>query len=96
MRSEIIKRTTKAGRNEALSFFSGFSAHTLQELRRGKKNKRRRKEKKKRNRNPTMSSFSMVVPGGKKKRITLPGHRTNGHQDSILWPKGWATPSWLL
>lgn len=96
MRSEIIKRTTKAGRNEALSFFSGFSAHTLQELRREKKNKRRRKEKKKRNRNPTMSSFSMVVPAGKKKRITPLGHRTNGHQDSILRPKGWAAPSWLL
>lgn len=45
MRNEIIKRVTKAGRNEALSFSSGFSAHTLQELKKKRKKETRKKKK---------------------------------------------------
>lgn len=58
MRNEVIKRATKAGRNEALSFSCGSAVHTLQELRKrgegrgGEMRRRRRKEK----RNPTMSN----------------------------------------
>lgn len=43
IRNEIMKRVTKAGRNEALSFSSGFSAHTLQELLKKKKNEKESK-----------------------------------------------------
>lgn len=62
MRNEIIKWVTKAGRNEALSFSSGFSVHMLQELNKIIESK------------PTMRSFSTVVPAGEGHSRKARGH----------------------
>lgn len=80
MRKEIIKRVTKAGRNEALSFSSGFSVHTLQELK-TKTTKTSTKKWKLKRKHANNEEF----PAGEGQNN--PGRQ--GHQGSIVWPKSW-------
>lgn len=80
MRNEIMKQVTKAGRNEALSFSSGFSAQTLQELLKKKQKQRKRKQ---------ANNEEFLHSSMNRRRIKRNNPGRHGHRGSIAWPKVW-------